>query len=111
MEYHINCRGCQKPDKDTLIGKLDECHICDGSGEIYEDIDGVTYLEGYCNMCDGEGKFEYTPKTTHHMWARADAYGIYTGLYCDDCYENNYPYKKNRYHDEAYCGERLEPNE
>ena len=47
----------------------------------------------------------------YHMWARNDAYGIYTGLYCDDCYKNNYPYRTDRYHDEAYCGERLEPNE
>ena len=46
---------------------------------------------------------------TYHMWARADAYGIYTGLYCDTCYNgNNYPYKKARYYDEGYCGESLE---
>ena len=46
---------------------------------------------------------------TYHMWARADAYGIYTGLYCDTCYNGNkYPYKKDRYHDEGYCGESLE---
>ena len=45
---------------------------------------------------------------SYHDWARCDAYGIYTGLYCDDCYKNNYPYKRNRYFDEAYCGERLE---
>jgi len=45
---------------------------------------------------------------TYHMWARNDAYGIYTGLFCDKCYNNNYPYKKDRYFDESYCGERLE---
>ena len=44
----------------------------------------------------------------YHMWARTDAYGIYTGLYCDKCYKDNYSYKKHRYHDESYCGERLE---
>ena len=50
---------------------------------------------------------------TYHMWARADAYGIYTGLYCDKCYSDKekYSYKKHRYHDEAYCGERLNPDE
>jgi hypothetical protein len=39
---------------------------------------------------------------------RQDAYGYATGHYCDDCYENNYPYRKDRYHDESYAGERLE---
>ena len=102
MEYHINCRGCHKPDKDTLIGKLDQCHFCDGTGDIEGEENGV------CPMCLGEGQFEYIPKTTHHHWARVDAYGIYTGIYCGKCYQNNYPYKKGRYHDPAYCGESLE---
>ena len=47
----------------------------------------------------------------YHMWARADAYGIYTGLYCDKCYKSNYPYRKDRYFDPAYAGERLEAEE
>lgn len=37
-----------------------------------------------------------------------DAYGIPTGFYCKDCYENNYPYRKDRYYDESYAGESLE---
>lgn len=28
---------------------------------------------------------------------RSDAYGIFTGHYCEECYENNYPYRKDRY--------------
>jgi hypothetical protein len=44
----------------------------------------------------------------YHEWARNDAYGIYTGLYCDDCFENNYPYRTDRYFDPAYCGERMD---
>jgi hypothetical protein len=28
---------------------------------------------------------------------RVDYYGIFTGHYCNDCYENNYPYRKDRY--------------
>jgi len=28
---------------------------------------------------------------------RSDAHGIYTGHYCEDCYDNNYPYRKDRY--------------
>ena len=47
------------------------------------------------------------------MWARADAYGIYTGLYCDKCYDDphKYTYRKDRYYDPAYAGERMEPDE
>ena len=47
----------------------------------------------------------------YHMWARADAYGIYTGLYCDKCYKDNYPYRKDEYYDPAYAGENMEPDE
>ena len=47
----------------------------------------------------------------YHDWARADAYGIYTGLYCDDCYKDNYPYRKDEYYDPAYAGENMEPEE
>lgn len=28
---------------------------------------------------------------------RYDAYGIPTGNYCNSCYENNYPYRKDKY--------------
>ena len=49
----------------------------------------------------------------YHRWARADAYGIYTGLYCDECYDNPniYTYRKDEYHDEGYAGEQLYPDE
>ena len=49
----------------------------------------------------------------HHRWARTDAYDIYTGLYCDDCYDNPniYTYRKDRYYDEGYAGEQLYPDE
>jgi hypothetical protein len=39
---------------------------------------------------------------------RNDAYGYATGHYCEDCYENNYPYRKDRYYDYLDAGERLE---
>ena len=50
---------------------------------------------------------------TNHMWAKTDAYGIYTGLYCDKCYDdpNKYTYRKDEYYDTAYAGERMEPDE
>ena len=84
MEYLYHCKGCQKADEEYPL-KFDD----------YE-VDEPIYN---------------APKVEYHMWARNDAYGIYTGLYCDDCYKNNYPYRKDRYHDESYCGERLHPNE
>jgi hypothetical protein len=100
-DYLYHCAGCKKPDKE-YPNKEVECEKCEGTGY---------FLEGsreYCNVCDGYGN--YTPRTSvaYHMWARNDSYGIYTGLYCDKCYKDNYPYKRGRYFDEAYCGERLE---
>ena len=48
-----------------------------------------------------------------HQWARTDAYGMYTGLYCHKCYKDTtkYTYRKDRYFDEGYAGERLEPED
>jgi len=87
-EYLYHCAGCQKPDKEYP----DEEIRCEETGEMF-----VQRIRRGMMGC--------------HKWARNDAYGIYTGLYCDKCYKHNYPYKRGRYHDEAYCGERLEPNE
>ena len=42
-----------------------------------------------------------------YEFLRHDSYGVPTGHYCDDCYENNYPYRKDRYEYWEY-GERLE---
>lgn len=39
---------------------------------------------------------------------RHDAYGMSTGYYCDECYKNNYPYRKDSYFDQSYAGERME---
>ena len=83
-EYMFHCSGCHKPDKEFPL-KFDD----------YE------YGEPVYN----------TPTVSLHDWARVDAYGIYTGLYCDKCYKDNYPYRRDRYHDESYCGERLETDE
>ena len=107
--YHINCRGCQKSDKDTLIGKMEKCQWCEGTGSYYEDEEGYIIVGkgNYCRECDGLGEREYIPKTSDHHWARVDAYGIYTGIYCGKCYKSNYPYKSGRYFDPSYCGESL----
>ena len=111
-KYHINCSGCNKADKETLIGKEEDCRWCDGTGQIYTDEQGyITYGKGeLCCDCDGNGKREYIPRASEHYWARNDSYGIYTGLYCNGCYDdsNIYTYRKDEYFDEAYVGERME---
>ncbi len=66
----------------------------------------------HCRGCEEPDKDnQRVSPIEYHMWARADAYGIYTGLYCDDCYKDNYPYRKDEYYDPAYAGERMEPDE
>jgi Ni,Fe-hydrogenase I small subunit len=49
-----------------------------------------------------------TTKEEASVELRYDAYGIPTGHYCDACYENNYPYRKDSYYDESYAGEYLD---
>ena len=88
MSYLYNCVGCGKPDKEFP----NEEKFCEHTGEWY--VPTCRPLE-------------------HHKWARNDAYNIYTGLFCDKCYNDphKYTYRRDRYHDEAYCGERLEPDD
>ena len=56
--------------------------------------------------CKGRGCDKVDCETIE---VRHDWYGIYTGYYCDDCHENNYPYREDRYATEEYdgYGERL----
>ena len=84
--YHFN--GC---------GKVDENYP---NKEIQDEDTG----EYYVPRCK---------PLVYHEWARIDAYGLYTGLYCHKCYEDSdkYTYRKDRYIDESYAGERLEPEE
>ena len=67
-------------------------------------------MEAICQGCESEAEFGFnTGELKYHYWARSDAYGIYTGLYCDKCYDSDeYPYRKDRYFDPAYAGEHLE---
>ena len=83
MEYLYHCAGCKKDDTD-----------------FPEKFDDYEYGEPVYNA----------PSVKYHKWARNDAYGIYTGLYCSKCYNDPtiYTYRKDEYFDEAYAGERLE---
>jgi len=50
-----------------------------------------------CKGCQSEDTYE-----------REDAYGFSTGYWCDSCYENNYPYRKDSYYDYLDAGEMLD---
>lgn len=56
--------------------------------------------------CSGNG----CNKVGEDVELRQDAYGIPTRHYCDDCYENNYPYRKDRYYNYLDAGEYLDDN-
>lgn len=88
---------------------------------IYNDKNeqiGFTYdLEEARDICYGQDFYivkEFTCKGCHDVGAqeRFDYYGITTGHYCDSCYENNYPYRKDRYATIEFDGhgERLDDN-
>ena len=66
-------------------------------------------MEAICQGCESEADTGFnTGELKYHYWARNDAYGIYTGLYCDKCYDSDkYPYRKDEYFDESYAGECL----
>ena len=98
QEYLYNCKGCNKPDKEHPDKEI-ECDWCGGFGKVENE---------WCPNCDGKCKYVPRTRVEHHQWARCDAYGIYTGLYCDKCFKDNYPYRTDRYFDESYAGERLE---
>lgn len=61
-----------------------------------------------CNACQKQEQVDNWGDVRHHSWNRHDHYGLSTGCYCDDCYENNYPYRRDAYFDPSYCGERME---
>ena len=67
----------------------------------------------YCRGCKAEE--EMHRPIDEHFWARRDAYGIFTGIYCDDCYNSDdsdrYPYKKGSYAKDLEFGEHIYPEE
>ena len=104
-DYLYHCSGCHKADKNYPDKEI-ECEECGGTGLVDETgfQDDCPFCNGYCVYLPRCKPLEY------HMWARSDAYGIYTGLYCDKCYKdsNIYTYRKDEYFDPAYAGERMD---
>ena len=58
-------------------------------------------LEIICNGCKKSeviSGWNMRDAKKYHPWVRSDAYGIYTGIYCDKCYNSDiYPYRKDKY--------------
>ena len=106
-DYLYHCAGCKKPDKEYPNKEI-ECEECQG-----EDCGAYVDDNGDCWKCGGYGEYLPRTKVEYHKWSRADAYGIYTGLYCDKCYDDpqKYTYRKDNYYDPAYAGERMNPDE
>ena len=106
-DYLYHCNGCGKPDK-NYPDKKTECEHCNGTGagnDTFQDEPEE------CGACDGYGA--YTDRVSpleYHEWARNDAYGLFTGLYCEKCYDDptKYTYRKDKYYDPAYAGERMD---
>jgi hypothetical protein len=61
-----------------------------------------------CNGCHKQEQVDNWDQAKYHEWHRNDVYGLSTGVWCDDCYENHYPYRKDKYFDPDYCGERMD---
>ena len=65
--------------------------------------------EAHCRQCNKKSDVDFANgELKYHDWARHDFYGLYTGLFCDSCYENDYPYRKDAYYDPSYAGERMD---
>jgi len=73
-------------------------------------------MDAICSGCQTQcPEGFHSGKLLYHHWAREDAYGLFTGLYCDECYNSDdsdkYPYRKDEYFDPAYAGERMYPED
>ena len=93
-KYLYHCAGCKKDDTDFFYSE---------EGDVKASESLVEFM----------GKNFRIPSVVHHRWAKTDIYGIYTGLYCDKCYDDpeKYRYRKDEYYVPAYAGERMEPDE
>ena len=85
------------------LDNTDETVTVDHLDEL-DDTRGIWFIDYKEHSCRGCREFKLDTDK------RTDWYGIYTGHYCEDCYENNYPYKKERYATIEYdgYGEQLE---
>ncbi len=73
-----------------------------------EDFEDQEPIFVTCRGCEQQEQVQSWGEVKYHPWHRSDAYGLSTGHYCDECYENNYPYRRDRYYDPELCGERMD---
>lgn len=99
------------PQKAECCGKIievdgyDECPEC-----------GARLWVHKCRGCDKEFDGVVTYPPSRGAWAREDHNGIFTGVYCYECYDSNdpkrYPYRKDDYTADAEAnGECVEPED
>jgi len=97
-------------NKKYILKMLEELKISKYPNEIelYPDVISfytdyhvqVVYMKTTCK--GGCGKVLWTNKPSTSQWRRSDWHGIYTGCYCDDCYNSeSYPYRKDNYAESA----------
>ena len=70
--------------------------------ENYRIEEGTDYIYKKCRCCQSV-----------YAEMRFDHYGIETGVWCDDCYNDpsEYTYRKDAYFDPSYAGEHLYPED
>jgi len=74
---------------------------------IEEELDRTQPIA--CQGCGKEMEIPFHCRPSESPWARRDHYGIYTGIYCDDCFESDkYPYRRDDYYDPGYAGEYMD---
>lgn len=83
--------------QEAAIDALKDAEECFPDNEFWIE-EGTEYIYKKCRHCG-----------TVHANERSDSYGISTGVWCEVCYNSsNYPYRKDRYYDPSYAGERME---
>lgn len=85
------------------IWECSDCGCFQGSHDMW--------FEG--NLCEDCHEWSSIPckgcSTKKDVSEQKDAYGYSTGYWCNSCYESDrYPYRRDRYFDASYAGERLE---
>lgn len=72
-------------------------------------IDDDEQIYVVCQGCEQRERVATYSEVKHHEWMRSDAYGLCTGHWCHTCFESDvYPYRRDRYFDPEYCGERMD---
>jgi len=71
--------------------------------DVYRIEEGTDYIYKRCKGCG----------TIHDVEMRFDHYGIETGNWCDDCFDDpsKYTYRKDAYYDYFNAGEHLYPED